>query len=223
MTDTTIADSGDQSTYVRMIREAVAVFRDERALAEAVDDLEEHGFDRREISLMASEQAVKDKLGDRYQRIEDAADDPATPRKPYVGAEDRGTGEGALIGGLGYVGAAAAGAAVVASGGAVAAAIAAVVAGGAGGGAVGGLLARWVGRRHADDVEEHLRRGGLLLWVALRDASFEAKALEILPRHTEGLVRLHDIPAVDPTAGANLHETWEVGLPVLFHAKRRNG
>lgn len=221
MTDTTIAASSGQPAYTRMIREAVAVFQSERTLAEAVDDLEEHGFDRREISLMASEQAVKDKLGDRYQRIEDAADDPATPRTSYVGAEDRGSGEGALIGALGYVGAAAAGAVVVASGGAVAAAIAAIVAGGAGGGAIGGLLARWVGRRHADDVEEHLNRGGLLLWVALRDAKYEAKALEILARHTEGLVRLHDIPAVDPTAGSKVHETWEVGLPVLFHPKRR--
>ena len=59
------------------------------------------------------------------------------------------------------------------------------------------------------------------LWVALRDATYEAKALEILARHTEGLVRLHDIPAVDPTAGSKVHETWEVGLPVLFHPKRR--
>lgn len=203
------------------MREVVAVFHDEASMDAAIDDLEEHGFDRAEISLMASEHAVEQKLGARYHRIEDAADNPATPRVPLVAPEDIGAGKGALIGGLAYVGAMAATGAVVASGGALLAAAVAVVAGGLGGGAIGGLLARWLGHHHAREIEEHLKHGGLLLWVNLRDPEHEEAAKQILARHTNEPVRVHEIAATDPTAGPGPSlEPYPVGIPYLFRLKK---
>lgn len=205
----------------QLVREVVAIVHDEASMDAAIDDLEEHGFDRAEISLMASEHAVEQKLGSRYHRIQDAADDPATPRVPLVAPEDVGAGEGALIGGLAYVGAMAATGAVVASGGALLAAGIAAVAGGIGAGAIGGLLARWLGHHHAHEIEEHLKRGGLLLWVNLRDRAHEEAAKRILARHTKEPVRVHEIAAADPTAGPGPNlEPYPVGIPYLFRLKQ---
>lgn len=205
-----------------LVREAVAVFHDEQAMDAAIDELEKHGFDRAEISLMASEEAVQTKLGDRYQRVEDAADDPSTPRTFLVTPEEVGAGRGALVGGLAYVGAAAAAGAVVASGGALLITALAAAAAGAGGGMVGSLLAHRLGERHAHEIEEHLKHGGLLVWVGLRDKAHEDSAVKILSRHTDKPVKVHEIDAFDPRAekGPDL-EPVEVGVPWLFRMRRQ--
>ena len=207
-------------TYTPKVREAVAIFQDEASLDAAIDDLEEHGFDRNDISLMASEQAVRQKLGDRYEQVADAADDPSTPRQPVVMPEDVGAGEGALVGGLAYVGAVAAIGAAVASGGAlVTAAIAGTVAG-VSGGLAGGWLAQRIGERRAREVEDHLKHGGLLLWVHIRDPQHEQAAVEVLSRHAAESVRVHDIAARDPLAPPPVNpEKHDVGIPWLFRLK----
>jgi hypothetical protein len=48
-------------------------------------------------------------------------------------------------------------------------------------------------------MQEQLDRGGVLLWVHLRDATAEERALDVLRRHGARDVHMHDIPA---TAGA---------------------
>ena len=64
------------------------------------------------------------------------------------------------------------------------------IAGGAGA-AVGATLAMFIGHTHAKHLEQHLRHGGLLLWVRTHDADHENKALEILSRHSGEDVHLH--------------------------------
>ena len=204
------------SQKTQMIREVVAVFQDEATLDAAIDELEERGFNRAEISLMASETAVEQKLGDRYQRMSDAADDPRTPRVPAITPEEIGSGEGALIGGLVYVGAMAMTGAVVASGGALLPAALAALAGGAGGGALGGWLAKRLGDRHAREVQEHIAHGGLVIWVSLRDPAHETLAIEILSRHAGEAVRAHEIAVFDPAALPETPPSYPVGLPYLF-------
>ncbi|MEP6828796.1 MAG: hypothetical protein ABI963_00525, partial [Rhizomicrobium sp.] len=56
------------------IQEVVAVFDDSKALDDAVDRLETRGFDRAAFSLLANEASVAEKLGHRYQRVEEVAD-----------------------------------------------------------------------------------------------------------------------------------------------------
>ena len=206
------------------VREAVAVFHDEASMDAAIDDLEEHGFDRAEISLMASESAVHAKLGDRYQRIQDAADDPATPRTFVVTPEEIGAGRGALVGGLAYIGAVAAAGTVVASGGALLFTALAALAAGAGSGVLGTVLAHKLGERHAREMEEHIKHGGLLIWVGLRDQAHEDTALRLLAKYTKEPVRVHVIDAFDPNAapGPEL-EPVEVGIPWLFRRTRQRG
>lgn len=62
---------------------------------------------RAEISLPAGQDAVEEKLGRRYRRVDDLKDDPTAPRAASVSRESVGDAEGALAGGLFYVRAAA--------------------------------------------------------------------------------------------------------------------
>src|SRR5689334_568814 len=108
---------------VSTVREAVGVFGRSEDLQAAIDELLSSGFHRAELSLLASEHAVVEKLHQRYEKVTALADNPTVPRVAYVSTEAIGDAEGGLIGGLIYVGAMAAAGAVVASGGTLAAAI----------------------------------------------------------------------------------------------------
>ncbi len=177
------------------IREAVGYFVSADTLQAAIDELLSSGYDRAELSLLAAEHAVEEKLGHKYRKVAELEDDPVVPRCCYISTESVGGAEGALIGGLLYVGGVAAAGAIVASGGALAAAItAAAVAGGAGG-LIGAVLAKLVGDHHARHLQEHLDHGGLLLWVRTRDAGYEKRAADILRKHSGRDVHVHTIPA----------------------------
>ena len=129
--------------------EVVAVFHTAESLESAVDELLSSGFDRAEISLLASERAVEAKLGHRYQRTSELIDLDGVPRTAFVSSAAIGDAEGGLIGGLAYVGATVAAGVAVVAGGAIAATIAAAVVAGGAGGLVGVVLANWLGQHHA--------------------------------------------------------------------------
>jgi hypothetical protein len=174
--------------------EAVAVFEDAQRLQAAIDELQSSGFDRAELSLLASERAVQEKLSHAYKKVEELEDDASVPRAAYVSVESVGDAEGGLIGGLMYVGAAVATGVVVASGGTLAAAIAAAVAAGGAGTLIGSVLAKLVGDQHAHRIQEQLDHGGLLLWVRTRDKEHEKKATEILSKFSAHDVHIHSLP-----------------------------
>lgn len=181
------------------VREAVGVFHDANALEAAVDELLESGFERGEISLLASDRTVEDKLGHAYRKVTEMEDDTGAPRVAYVDRDSLIEGKTGMIGGLAYVGALAAAGAVVASGGTLAAVIAAAVGAGGAGGVLGTFAARWIGRDHATSMQNQLDKGGLLLWVHVRDQDHEKRAVDILSRHSADDVHVHDLPAqVEP-------------------------
>ena len=183
------------ATHHATIREVVGVFHDAASYEAAVDDLLGHGFDRADLSILAGEDVIAEKLGARYRKVRPLEDDPRVPRTAFVSTELIGDAEGGLIGGLMYVGAVAAGGAVVASGGTLAGAfLAAAMAGGAGA-AAGSALARLVEWHHADHLQAQLDRGGILLWVHARDAAHEARARDILTRASAGDVHVHELRA----------------------------
>ncbi|GKY90199.1 hypothetical protein [Sinisalibacter aestuarii] len=183
----------NQTNQTYTIREVVAVFHDAARLEAAVDALEGAGFVQTNISIMADSQTVADKLGHRFEPIEEMEEDPKIPRRTFVGKADRGVEESAAIGLPLYVGAMAGSAAVVASGGAVAMALLAAAAGGAIGGGLGGILARGIGKAEADRLEDNIRHGGILLWVAVGDADAERVAIDVLGRHGGTDVHVHEI------------------------------
>lgn len=171
--------------------EVVAVFEAPEDLENAIEDLLSSGFDRAELSLLASEKAIARKLGHYYRPAAEMADDPSVPRAPFVSTAAIGDAQGALIGGLTYVGATVAAGAAVVSGGALAAAIAAAAVAGGAGGVIGSLLARWVGHHHAAYLAGQIENGGLLLWVRVWNPEREARAVEILRRRAGGRVHSH--------------------------------
>jgi len=175
------------------IREAVGVFKDAGKMEDAVEELEESGFDRAEISLLASDDTVRQKLGHRFYDAKSLEDDPAVPRKAFVSTAATGDAEGALIGGLMYAGALAAAGVTVASGGAFGALLAAAVAGGASGGLVGGVLASLVGESQARQIEDEIRHGGLLVWVRTPSEDDEKRAVDVFRRNGAADVHVHSI------------------------------
>ncbi len=174
------------------VREAVGVFQTADTLQEAIDELLESGFDRAQLSLMASEQAVEAKLGHKYRKVGEVEDNDSVPRVAYVSPESIGDAEGALIGGLLYIGVGVG--AVLASVGALATVITGGVLGGGAGAVIGSVLAKLVGDHHARYLQEQLDHGGLLLWVRTWDEEDEKRALGILKKRSGRDVHVHAVP-----------------------------
>lgn len=176
-------------------REAVGVFATADAFQEAIDELMSSGFDRADISLLAAEQTVEEKLHHKYKKVAELEDEASVPRTCYVSTESIGDAEGGLIGGLMYVGALTAIGAIVASGGTLAAVVAGAALAGGAGGLIGSVLAKFVGDHHAKHLQDQLEHGGLLLWVRVADGAHEKLATDILRKHSGRDVHVHTLPA----------------------------
>jgi hypothetical protein len=177
------------------IREAVGVFHSAETMQAAIDELLASGFDRAELSLLAAEETVVEKLGLNYRKVTALEDAAEAPRTAWISTESLGDAEGALIGAPLYIAAVVAAGAIVASGGSLAAAIAGAALAGGAGGTVGALLAGILGDRQAKAIEEQLEQGGLLLWVRTFTPADEERAVDILKRHCGEDVHLHEIMA----------------------------
>ena len=166
------------------VREAVAVFKTARDLEEAIDELLRSGFHRSALSLLANESEVVAKLGHVYRKTSDLAADPSVPRTAYVSTEAVGDGQGAVISALMYVAAGVLMGPVAAARGSLPAIAGAAALGGVAAGLVGTWLARLIGDHHARRIQEHLDRGGLLLWARTWNSEQERRAVDILERHS---------------------------------------
>lgn len=174
--------------------EAVAVFHDVPSFQAAIDDLLLVGFDHGDINVLAHKDTIASKLGRDYRSTAELEEDPEAPRIGFVPVETIGDAEGAVIGAGVYVPAIAGSLAVVASGGTLLGAVVAAALAGGAGGLIGAAVARRIGSKHAKHLDQHLNRGGLLLWVRTRDAEHETKALDILRQHAAHDVHLHSLP-----------------------------
>lgn len=195
-----------QTSPTVAVREAVGVFHEWSTLQAAVDDLMAHGFDRSEISLLAGEKTVIEKLGHVYEKVTDLEDNANAPRVAFMGRDSLTEAKAFTVTGLGYLGAVAAIGAIVASGGSMALLIGGAAAVGGGGLLLGKWLAKAIGRDRAASIEAQINKGGLLLWVRTKDAEHERRATDILTKHGADDVHVHDIvtevkPATDPLAG----------------------
>jgi hypothetical protein len=179
---------------VPSVREAVGVFDDPRSLQAAIDELEENGFMRHELSILAPQGVVGEQLTRRYAHVSHAADDPAAPRTVFMPEEIIGEIEGSAIGIPLYISAIAGTCIVAGAGGTLLATLAAAAAAGAGGAAIGTLFARYIAKNHAQKLQEHIERGGMLLWAAVRDDEQEKRARRILAHHSAHDIHVHEIP-----------------------------
>ena len=180
---------------ISTFREVVGIFNGSEKLQSAIDELLGSGFHRAELSLLASKHAVVRKLGHQYEKTSELADNSHVPRATYVSTALVGGAKGAMIGALMYVFATATGGAIVASGGTAEAVISAMIWAGGAGGLLGIILALWIGHNHAQDQQEQIDHGGLILWVRTRDAEKEKRAIHVLTKHSGRDVHLHTLPA----------------------------
>jgi hypothetical protein len=176
------------------VREAVAVFDTEAALQGAIDELLIAGFGQADVSLLANEAAVTEKLGGSYRKVSELEDELGVPSAAYVSPEAIGDAEGAVIGALMYVGAGILMGPIALAGGGITSILGGAVIGGGVGGAIGTVLAMAIGIEHATHIEEQLDHGGLLLWVRIWDLDHQVRALEILTRHSGRDVHVHEFP-----------------------------
>jgi hypothetical protein len=174
------------------IREMVAVFDSREALENAIEDLQSNGFDRTQLSLLASRDTVEEQLRHPVADVHEVADDPATPRSEPLERPDVGNVMGVAVGPpAAFAALATAGVIALAGGPLAGIAVGALAAGGG----VGALLAKSFNDQVVADFQDQIERGGILLWVSLRAPEQEAEARGILARHATGEVRVHEVAA----------------------------
>jgi len=183
-----------ETEEVRPAREVVGVFSDAAALETAADELLAAGFQRARISLLAGENAIVEKLGHKYEKVEELEDNLEIPRTVYRSKKSFDASKSALLGSLASIGAVAAAGAIFASGGALAVTLGGGLIGAEVGGFMGGVLGELVEDHHAKYLREQLDHGGLLLWVRTVDGPEENTAKQILSRHSGRDVHAHEIP-----------------------------
>jgi hypothetical protein len=179
------------------VREAVGVFQKLNDLQAAIDELLSSGFNRAEISILGSQDAVEAKLVTAQSSRDELGDNPSTPRALYVSKESMEVGKGSLIGGLALLGAYTSIAVLGAAGGPILVLVLGVTLATGAGGLLGTGLSALLGHQRTAHFQEQLDRGGLLLWVRTGDTARELRAVEILTRHSGGAVHVHGVPNRD--------------------------
>lgn len=161
-----------------VIREAVASFPDREHFRWAVSALLAAGFDRSDLSVLASHESLS------------AADDrPGS--LVAAGLSDE----------IKYLGPLTVAGIVLISGGPIAAAIAAVVGAGLGGAALKELFDDYTAAPHREAFATALKAGAALLWVRCSDSEIELRALRILEESGGRHVHVHGRPAHGKTNG----------------------
>src|SRR6056297_2745337 len=165
-------DNADGVTVIK-VPEAVGVFDTFERLQAAFYDLRSVGFHHSDISLLGEQDTLEEKLGQAYWRAPELEDDARAPRAHFVSEEAIGELEGAIAGGFFFVGSFIAMAAMLTPASTLAASIAAVAIGGSPAAVLGAVLARRVGKQHKEYYANQIERGGILLWVRVRDKEHE--------------------------------------------------
>lgn len=179
-------------TIVIKSPEAVGVFDTFEAMQAAFYDLRTAGFHHSDVSLLGSQKAIEEKLGEAFWTSTELADDPNAPRAHFVSEEAMGELEGAIAGGFFFVGSFIAMFALLTPASTIAASIAAIAIGGSPGAVIGTLLARRADKHHRDYYSNQIEHGGILMWVRTRDDAREKLAVEIMKKHSGREVHVHD-------------------------------
>ena len=164
----------DKSEKAYRVREAVALFSTETAFLNALDSLQENGFDRADLSVLGGA------ISRPFESASMLADDKRAKRGANANPESVVEAEAAAIGIPVYVGALGAFFAVAATGGALALAIPMTLAGGLAGGGLGAIGAHAIEKRHRRAIEQQIDNGGLLLWVRTNTPERVVSALRLL-------------------------------------------
>lgn len=174
------------------LREAVGLFQDAESLRSAADTLMLNGFDRADLSILASESAVEGKLHRAY-KASDLEDNADVPTIAYFAGDSLTELKAVIVSGLFFVGGAAAAGATIGNGGTIGSAVLYALLFGCLAGAFGLILIWWLTRHHDDYLAAQIKHGGLLLWVHTIDREHEERACRILKENSAGDVHVHDV------------------------------
>ena len=179
---------------VVLVREVVGTVNSREDLDALVDRLTTSGFDRGDISLMASHEAVVRKLRAIYRDPVEVAEAPDLPRRDLVTRDDVSSVSAVVFGTLVSIGSLGAALPIIASGGALAAIIAAALTGGAAATAIGKVIRdRIVKGLDAATLENDLLHGGLVVFVRARDPEREELAMAIMRDCGARNVHVHEV------------------------------
>lgn len=158
-----------QDTAPAEVREVVALFSTRAGFNRAVDAVLAAGFDRADLSVLASHASL------------DAADPKGKPRDEAL------TG---LVGELKYAFPLTTAGLIAIVGGPIEAALAALVAAGVGGAAIKDYLDELTSHPKPDEFTRALEAGGVILWVRVTTPEQEREASALLDREGGGNVHL---------------------------------
>ena len=151
--------------------EVVGIFNSIDEMDQAVDELFLHGFDQSTLSVLANEPFNK-----AYKKVDELVNNDNTPRSAFYAEENFAIAKGAAIGGFSCIGGMIAVILVNIKGWPISHALLilgmAII--------LGILLAEIIGHHHKDYIDDQLKKGGLLLWIHLRDKLLKDKAMWVL-------------------------------------------
>ena len=173
------------------IREAVGIFDSEQKLQSAIFDLSINGFERYEISTLASETAIRKELCTTHPTSKLLADNLKTPRVINIAPEEIALAEGGIIS-IGILGGVAITMIVI---GEVEMyhTVIATLAGGIIGAIIGSILAKFFDNAYKNRIYKQIKDGGLILWVRTIDKKKESIARKILKNHGANFVHIHSL------------------------------
>jgi len=174
-------------------RQVIAHFSDAETFENAVETLENKGSHRNCINMIASHDAVLEKLGHRFESKVSTGDTIAFPQPIYMDRHEVEGDEKLALRLPTYIGGAGAGLAVVATGGTLALAVAVAAAAAVAGAGIGTLLGNNIGKNRAEFLAKQLAMGDLLVTVDVEHKQDETKALELLARSGGGNVHAQSI------------------------------
>ena len=131
-----------------------------QALQAAAERLLGAGFTRADLSVLGSEAALRAKFGGKVPNASELAESADTPRAALVSSGARTEGLAAIAGIPVYVGGAGAAAVAALEGATVLATAGAAVGVGLAAGALGVYVEHRMAKRHADQIDKHLKNGG---------------------------------------------------------------
>ena len=170
--------------------EVIGIFGSLESFEAAISELLSHGFDQSELSVLASDEVIRQAVN--YKKIDELADNRKTPKAPFYAEENIAIAQGGVIGGLIYVGTLAAAGIGLAGKGVLSTSLIAIATGASA--VVGVIIAKFLGAHHKDYIENQLKKGGLLLWVHLRDKLKEKLVSDIFKKHLAREVHLRCVP-----------------------------
>lgn len=164
-------------------RRVAGTFFSGNKLDSAIRSLLDNGFNKDQIDLLCTEEAVREKLKEDYICISAIADDEDATR--FVEKEGTASTVSATIGGLSLAGGAIGGGAIIASAGLLGGPVAVATAASTVAGGLGALAGAFISKSDVDILQDELDAGHIVLLVQTQEGRQKDIAQRILTEVSE--------------------------------------